>query len=63
MTLIEYNKLSEEKKWVVIWDRGIFLGDDFFEDTMCMTYAVHDFYVNVIFDQFGRAEKVEAFEP
>jgi len=46
--LYEYTKLSEEKQWEILWDKGEFLTNLKLIDKSFSLYAIDKFFVEVV---------------
>ncbi len=51
MTLLyDFNKLSLKEKLTLVWDEGTFLDNHITKTERCNCYAIHKFFVEVVYD-------------
>ena len=64
MTLYDFNKLLLEDMQKVVWEHGVFLDNYITKDIRLNCYAVHKFFVEVVYDaEHNVVTEVRSFKP
>ncbi|WP_372769485.1 hypothetical protein [Lutibacter sp.] len=63
MTLYEFNRLNDEGKLKVLWDKGIFLDNHISKTEAVSCYAIDMFFVEAVYDIWeNKIKEVRSFK-